>query len=227
MDKNYILQLTLGLYKVTELFPEREPLRYKIREKANDIYAGIATSNFCESHNNCEVILNDLGVLNAFLELARMHNWANERNFVVLSQGYLALEQEIQKKLLEDKIVKGTKAYVMSTKPVTDNQSMSHIQSVGRSIPIKDIVVKKKEAPKKKSDGSLNGAKKANGNITRKSDIQKILSQKGPMRLVQLVNNFSAVNKRTLRRDVARLVEENVLERYDVGKLTFYKIKSV
>ncbi|MFA5165738.1 MAG: hypothetical protein WC449_00330 [Candidatus Paceibacterota bacterium] len=227
MDKNYILQLTLGLYKVTELFPEREPLRYKIREKANDIYAGIATSNFCENRNNCEVILNDLGVLNAFLELARMHNWANERNFVVLSQGYLALEQDIQKKLLEDKIVKGTKAYVMSAKPVTDNQPMSHIQSVGRSIPIKDKVVKKKETPKKKSDSSLSGAKKANGNITRKSDIQKILSQKGPMRLVQLVNNFSAVNKRTLRRDVARLVEENVLERYDVGKLTFYKIKSV
>ena len=139
MDKNYILQLTLGLYKVTELFPEREPLRYKIREKADDIYAGIATSNFCENRNNCEAILNDLSVLNAFLELARMHNWANERNFVVLSQGYLALEEEIQKKLLEDKIVKGTKAYVISTKPITDNQSMSHVQSVDRNIQTKDI----------------------------------------------------------------------------------------
>ena len=39
MDKNSLIELTNKVYKLTLLFPKKEPLRYKIREVADDILA--------------------------------------------------------------------------------------------------------------------------------------------------------------------------------------------
>ena len=39
MDKNTFIQLAKDAYRLTLLFPNREPLRYKIREVADDIVA--------------------------------------------------------------------------------------------------------------------------------------------------------------------------------------------
>ena len=41
MDKSYLIQLTVILYRLTLLFPKKEPLRYKSRELANDILEGL------------------------------------------------------------------------------------------------------------------------------------------------------------------------------------------
>lgn len=225
MDKNYILQLTIGLYKVTELFPEKEPLRYKIREKADDIYAAAISSNFCEKRVNCEELLNDLNVLNAFFEIAQIHNWVDSRNFIVLSQGYSSLKDEIIKKVLGDKeanetlfVQIGDTQGGQAKKPFVPRKSIGDIKQSQKTQSKRSIIVKSKGTKKKVEN---------NGNMARRSEVQKILSQKGPMRLVQLLSNFPGLNKRTLRRDLADMVTQNTLERYDVGKLTFYKIKSV
>jgi len=39
MDPNHLLQITNELYRLTLLFPKKEPLRYKMRELADDILA--------------------------------------------------------------------------------------------------------------------------------------------------------------------------------------------
>jgi Fic family protein len=137
-------------------------------------------------------------------------------------QGYSLLKDEIVKKLLGDKESKD--ALIVH---IEDNKNMGHksvfvpdkSQVKSQKAPIVRSTIKKPKSKKVAGEG--------NGNMTRKADVQKILSQKGPMRLVQLISNFPSLNKRTLRRDLADMVAHNVLERYDVGKLTFYKIKSV
>ena len=39
MDRDYLIKLTLAVYKVTKIFPSKEPLKFLIREKANQILA--------------------------------------------------------------------------------------------------------------------------------------------------------------------------------------------
>lgn len=191
MNKDYISKLTIGLYRVTNVFPQHEPLRNKIREVANDVYHQVLTQDRVKS----EDILSNINVLNAFLELAMCSKWTADENVQVLIRHYLLLGDKIKIKQIED--TKKSKPAALPKK-------------IYIPVPTKKIT-----------------KEKTGGNALRRADIQKILSQEGPKRLVQILQSFPQINKRTLRRDLTAMVEKGVLERYDVGKLTFYKIKSV
>ena len=41
MNKDYFIKLNRAIYKITETFFEKEPLKFKIREFANDILADL------------------------------------------------------------------------------------------------------------------------------------------------------------------------------------------
>jgi len=43
MDRSFLIQLTNEIYRLTLLFPKKEPLRYKMRELADDILANFLT----------------------------------------------------------------------------------------------------------------------------------------------------------------------------------------
>ena len=43
MEKKFLLQFTNELYRLTLLFPKKEPWRYKMRELADDILANFLT----------------------------------------------------------------------------------------------------------------------------------------------------------------------------------------
>ena len=45
MDKDFLIQLTTELYRLTLLFPKKEPLRYKMRELADEILTKCLRSN--------------------------------------------------------------------------------------------------------------------------------------------------------------------------------------
>ena len=78
MDKEILIQLTVDLYRLTLLFPKKEPLRYKIRELADDILAGFLRITNQREYTNRELveeiapllILKDLEVLEAFFAIA-------------------------------------------------------------------------------------------------------------------------------------------------------------
>ena len=63
MDREYFIQLTLGLYRVTEMLPDKEPLKFKLREKANDILAYLASVNFDIQSADQEAILRDISII--------------------------------------------------------------------------------------------------------------------------------------------------------------------
>ena len=51
MDKNNLIEITKKLYQITLFFPKKEPLRYKIRELADDVLDNFLRTN---SKNNKE-----------------------------------------------------------------------------------------------------------------------------------------------------------------------------
>lgn len=82
MNQDYLYKLTLAVYRVTDCFPEKEPLRYAIREAAGKIYAaGIAG---CASSALQQNIL----LLKGYFALAKAQNWVAEENFLVLEKEY-------------------------------------------------------------------------------------------------------------------------------------------
>ncbi len=97
MEKGFLIQITNELYRITRLFPKKEPLRYKMREMANEILLK------CLRNPTPNPILKDLEVLNSFLEVAKNQNWVSPKELLNLQKEYSKLGEEILKSEIEKK----------------------------------------------------------------------------------------------------------------------------
>lgn len=100
MDKEYFIQLTKGVYRLTLLFPKKEPLRYKLRELATEVLANlilILKGNFHRSSNLVEGIENDLEVLDTYFEIAKDQNWVSPDDILEIQKEYSNIREEIEK----------------------------------------------------------------------------------------------------------------------------------
>jgi len=100
MEKEYFIQLTKGVYRLTLLFPKKEPLRYKLRELAAEVLANlilILKGNFHRSSNLVEGIENDLEVLDTYFEIAKDQNWVSPDDILEIQKEYSNIREEIEK----------------------------------------------------------------------------------------------------------------------------------
>ena len=89
MDKSFLVQITNELYRLTLLFPKKEPLRYKMREVADTVLASFLTENGSLS--------TDLEVLESYFEVAKSQNWIKSEEILNLQKEYSKL-RELSKK---------------------------------------------------------------------------------------------------------------------------------
>ncbi len=213
MDREYFIQLTLGLYRVTEMLPDKEPLKFKLREKANDILAYLASVNFDIQSADQEAILRDISIISIYFEIAQEQGWIDSRNFLVLKQGYANLrELSLQKRFLQ-------KSHILEKFNESREQEKEYYNQENKQ--------EKAAKTQEKIKNTEKILKIDNAEFPeRKGEIYDILSKKGPLRLIQMLQYFPDVSKRTIRRDLAFLVRKSAIQRYDEGKLTFYKLKS-
>ncbi|MCL0056747.1 DeoR family transcriptional regulator [Dehalococcoidia bacterium] len=94
MDKDFLIQATNDLYRLTLFFPKKEPLRYKMREKANDI---LANSNNSNKHITKDLLMNDLKTLNGFFEVVKTQQWVSISDILVVQTKYVSLMDELEK----------------------------------------------------------------------------------------------------------------------------------
>ncbi len=100
MDSDYFIQLTANLYRLTLLFPKKEPLRYKMRELADDILANLTSilrGSFYKSKNLILETEKDLEVLNGFFEVAKNQNWVSPFDVLEVQKEYSKIGEEIKK----------------------------------------------------------------------------------------------------------------------------------
>lgn len=92
MNPEYYIQLTNDLYRLTLLFPKKEPLRYKMRELADEILSGLillSQENLpAKNFNIGKNLQNNLKILDSFFELARNQNWVSPSDILKLQQDY-------------------------------------------------------------------------------------------------------------------------------------------
>lgn len=100
MDKNHFIQLTNNLYKLTLLFPKKEPLRYKMREQAVEILAQMMGLNPGPKKFDGDWFLSNserLEVLDGFFEIAKAQNWVPVVEVLRLQEEYSRIRAEIKK----------------------------------------------------------------------------------------------------------------------------------
>src|SRR3989344_146005 len=62
MEDRNIVELTNKIYKITLLFPKKEPLRYKIREAADEVLKSLAVWEVCVKGAHTRFFLTDVSI---------------------------------------------------------------------------------------------------------------------------------------------------------------------
>ena len=136
LSKDHVLQITNELYRLTLLFPKREPLRYKMRELADEVLANFVS---LPQENNQPIKITivknadkALEILDSFFDIAKSQNWVKpsdmlslQREYSKMRQELVRLKKEVRKKKVEKEEVEAEKILFLKEeeeKPITERQ---------------------------------------------------------------------------------------------------------
>ena len=221
MEKSYFVKLTQAVYRTTDLFPEGESLKGKIRDKANEILTDLVLND----PQAKEQTIRAIDVLKSYFEVARIQNWTNPLNFIILEQEYDKITEELGMKNNParnashsdvggelDKEAKQEKKEEKSEKQILNvqhvNMPMIAVSEVGFQVA---PVAVKQEKEIKYSE--------------RHQKILDFLKTKGQAQVWEVKEILENISKRTIRRDFEYLVEKNLVQRIGEKNNTFYRTK--
>ena len=208
MEEEKIIELTNKVYKITLLFPKKEPLRYKIRETADDIASGITAIRTALKTNPIDFSIvkkekqeflfyelqKNFEILKTFFNIAKWQNWVSYFDILEIEEKYDEIYQSLQE------MIEKTKD--------TETQSKVESQEIDQSI--------------------ANEPKRELNNVSlteRQKKILEFLEKNKRVQVWQVKRIFPNVSKRTLRRDFEQLLKKGIIERKGERNNTFYEIK--
>jgi len=203
VDKNYFIKLTTNLYRLTLLFPKKEPLRYKVRGLAGEILGNcvlVFGGSPPQSKNLILEAKKDLEILDSYLELAKSQNWVSPFDVLEIQKEYSKIRQQMAELIVLDA---GQKKIPIYEDGITIG---------ARSFPSGSGV-------------SLETEKKKTGREGRQEKILDFLKEKGKAQVGEIKTIFPKVTKRTLRRDFESLLKQGIVERVGEKNATFYQLK--
>jgi len=251
MDKSNLLKLTKDSYRLTLMFPKREPLRCKIREVADDILAGLIT----RKKNDMCGIDDQLDLIDSFFDVAREQNWVAMPLIDEVKNGYLALRPESATNLLvaaeqpmakplaekpkEKPVAKENVIYAPAAKipplishatlnvavqPVAQAYQSAVSGSVGAPLPNLGENATLEDEGQDDASVTTNG-ELTDGQILRQNSIVEYLKEKGQAQVWEIQKIFPNISKRTIRRDFRSLLKQELIERVGERNKTYYKMK--
>jgi len=97
MEKQKVVDLTLAVYRITELFPKQEPMKFFLRQRACEILASSILLKETKKRRAIEQILGDIEVMFGYFEVAKSQKWLRSENFLILEKEYSRIKEEVQK----------------------------------------------------------------------------------------------------------------------------------
>ena len=196
MGKDYLLKIVLGVYGVTKFFPEKEPLKFVLREKANQILAD-AFLFFSQNPIGLGMdqkkdlagrIISNVEIIKGYFEIAEKQNWLAGKNFFVLKREYDRIKELAenffrQKKLFQEE---------------------------------------RKEKREKEGFFENGGTERLVNRRAQK--IIEILRKREKAQIKDFKEFFPKISKRTLRRDMDYLLEKRLIKRIGDSSNTFYRL---
>jgi hypothetical protein len=204
MDKGFLVQLTVDLYRLTLLFPKKEPLRYKICEVADNILEVFTRFGPEIEPELAMEIAHDIDVLDGFFSVAKEQNWVSLDEILKVSQKYVNLKQE-----MEDT---GTEVLFAGSQTGIENP----LEWQTGLLPLEN-----------KNNQGVFDSKIPINNDERQKQILEVLKEKGKGQVWEFKEIFPEVSKRTLRRDFEHLLSQGLVERIGERNQTFYQLRTL
>jgi len=197
---------------MTQFFPDKEPLKFFIREKSCQILedcflllSDMRTDSEIEKRKEAKQnILKNVDILKSYFEIIDKQNLGERKELIVLEGRYNNIRdfmRNVEIKLSHKK----EEAISITLRPIKDNNKEVKIERKKENYPEISFKVLKNDRTEK---------------------ILKILRSREKTRIGELKNIFPQTSKRTLRRDFEFLLNKGLVERIGEGKYTFYKIRS-
>lgn len=199
MNQEDFLKLTMATYKVTEMFPENEPLRIAIRKKSIQVFSVLTLirSKYCSNKKElCKDGIKEAELLSNYFRLSSVQNWVDEKNFEVLLREYDKVKKVIEIESLASEFEK-TPARAKKENPKQEKEPVKNQKE--RKIDISNLPEHQKKIVEEI---------KRNGKM-KSSDISRTLSQ---------------ISSRSIRRGLKDLKEKKIIRAGGTGKLTFYQM---
>ena len=219
MDKNRVVEITNELYRLTLLFPKKEPLRFQMRELADEILAYFVVYFSPDSNIEDPVIVKNrfsqLEALDSFFEVAKAQNWVKKDNILKLQEEYKKIIQELKESKQQEKQSSFAKATERQREKqeIVEQEALPSVQlTQGLDSPLLPEILGLEQSKAEVSD--------------RQKRILDILKQKEGVQVWEVKDVFPDVSKRTLRRDFSKLLKDGLVERKGERNTTFYKLKT-
>jgi len=250
MDKNKLFELTNKIYRTTLLFPKKEPLRYKIREVADEILSNLivwglfhssnpgkfsAVENFHLERTSLEQINSglakqkdlifeiekDLEILGSYFEIAKWQNWVSYFDVLEIEEKYDKIKCDFKKEI--ENLEKKER------KEVSEKDILSEINKIARGSASGAGEKSQSRDPVfalSVNDSTDEIKNKSQSSLDqRKEKILEILKKKGRAQVWEVKEILPEVSKRTLRRDFDYLLKKGLVERIGERNNTFYQLK--
>lgn len=205
MDKDFFIQLTIGVYKVTEMFSKKEPLKILIRKRANLALADLIvlySGSILNEKILIQRILENIAVLYGYFEIADQQNWMDKRNFLVLRANYDRIKNHLRKRTF------------------AESDRLIGLKDTNKGN-FNEIFPKKIAFTSKNKDVNINS--KTAGH-KRREKIIKILEINKKICSKELLKEFPKISDRTIRRDIDYLIKNNIIKKQGNGIATFYEL---
>jgi len=223
MTKDEIFKLTLALYRVTALFPKREPLKFLLRQKALKVFSSLSISKgsagLLSPEEKASILKKDiiyLDSIKSLFELAKSQDWIDSRNFSTLEREYGKLEQVLRIRYSQLTEPLSLIAGPVFEQPVNmDRQPEMAVMELAEEERRGDVEIKRDFFEKKEEEVSLFEKK-----------ILETLKEKGRMKRSDIEDLFPNRGTRSLQRKLNGLKNKNLVDAAREGRETFYFHKS-
>ncbi|MEA2092721.1 MAG: DeoR family transcriptional regulator [Patescibacteria group bacterium] len=231
MDKRYFVDLTSKLYRLTFFFPQKEPLRDRIRETSDEILADVVVileGEIEEKKQAAFRVEKNIKILDVLLDLAKLQNWIEEEKVEIVKNNYLAIKREVEElnditrrnmKMLEPENFLSESNLKQSEPDTPRNFDTPRHSERSEEPQQKSPVTQEKPIPKPKKTRK----KRKTGLNARQKKIVEIMREREKIQIQNIEPNFPNVTKRTLRRDISYLVDKKIVKREGKANLIFYK----
>ena len=201
MEEKDIINLANKIYRLTLLFPKKEPLRYKMRETATIIVEHWVARNSLTSNNPGAFIGNNktkakeavfeieknLEIIDRYFEIAKWQNWVNYFDVLELQEKYREARTQTKQEIKEMVLGKESASFIAEDKAPAPKKAKEELDQ-------------------------------------RKQKILKFLKDKERAQVWEACELFPSVSKRTLRRDFHELLSKGYITRIGEKNNTFYQI---
>jgi DNA-binding transcriptional ArsR family regulator len=190
-----IIKLTNAVYKVTDLFPQKEPLKMAIRKEALNVlfFSVLLLKGF--DHKNKGDGLFGIKLLEAYFEVSRKQKWVDERNFDILLREYEKVGEFFKTNIVVKK--EHPKKEAVVEKAIKKEETKSEIGA--KQIEYEEL-----------SDLQLK--------------VLELLQNKGQLKPNEINAYFPKLSPRSVRRELKELREKNIINSSGSGKSIFYQI---